>query len=119
MKTIAAILGLSAVTMSAMMAAPAFADTMQNAYANTIVVTDAHGTVVRYHFNADGSFELITPDNQTVPGTYTVANGQICLTPAGGQAACTQYVGDKNVGDTWTQTATDGGQITVSVQAGR
>ena len=52
-------------------------------------------------------------------GTYAVANGQICLTPAGGEPACTQYVGDKNVGDTWTQTATDGSQITVTVQAGR
>ena len=43
----------------------------------------------------------------------------ICLTPAGGQAACTAYVGDKNVGDTWTQTASDGSQITVTLQAGR
>ena len=117
MKKIAAILGLA---MSAtLMAPPAFADTMQNAYGNTIVVTYASGAAVRYHFNADGSFEIVTPDNQTVPGTYTVAGGQICLTPTGGQAACTDYVGDKNVGDTWTQTATDGSQITVTVQAGR
>ena len=41
------------------------------------------------------------------------------LTPAGGERGCTAYVGDKNVGDTWTQNGTDGGQITVTLQAGR
>ena len=116
MKRIAANIAAAAVALAA---APAFADTVQNAYGNTIVVTEANGVVVRYHFNADGSFELIGPDNQPVHGSYAVANGQICLTPAGGQAACTQYVGDKNVGDTWTQPASDGSQITVTLQAGR
>ena len=113
----AAAFAMSAAFMTS--AALAQTDTMQTAYGNTVVVTEPSGAVVRYHFNADGTFELIGPDNQPVNGTYSIANGQICLTPAGGQAACTEYVGDKNVGDTWTQTATDGGQITITLQAGR
>ena len=92
---------------------------MQAAYGNTIVVTEPGGAVVRYHFNADGTFDLVTPDGHTVTGTYTVGDGQICLAPQGGQQGCTEYVGDKNVGDTWTQRATDGSTVTISLQAGR
>jgi hypothetical protein len=92
---------------------------MQSAYDNTIVVTAPSGVVLRYHFNADGTYDFVTPDAHTVPGTYTVADGQICLTPTGGQQACTQYVGDKNVGDTWTQTGADGSQISIALVAGR
>lgn len=97
----------------------AFADTMANAYGNTIVITYPNGAAAQYHFNADGTFAIHAPDGSHVAGAYTVANGQICLTPTGGQQACTAYVGDKNVGDTWTQTATDGSTITVTLRAGR
>lgn len=97
----------------------AAADTMQNAYGNTITVTYPGGAVARYHFNADGTFMLMTPDHQHITGTYEIAGNQICLTPAGGQRGCTDYVAGKNVGDTWTQTGTDGAQITVALVAGR
>lgn len=114
MKTFAA-----ALAAAALFAAPAFADTMENAYANTIVITYPDGAQARYHFNADGSFTLFMPDGSQVSGAYEIAGEQICLTPAGGERACTAYVGGKNVGDTWTQTATDGSQINVTLQAGR
>lgn len=100
-------------------AGAAFADTIENGYGNTFVVTNGEGVTVRYHFNADGSFAATAPDGSTISGAYEVADGQLCLTPAGGERGCTAYVGDKNVGDTWTQAATDGGQITVTLEAGR
>lgn len=100
-------------------AGAAFADTIENGYGNTFVVTNAEGVAVRYHFNEDRTFAAVTPDGNTVTGTYELADGQLCITPAGGERGCTAYVGDKNVGDTWTQAATDGGQITVTLQAGR
>ncbi len=103
----------------ALAAGPAFADTMENAYGNTIVITYANGAEARYHFNADGTFGLHTPDGQHVHGAYEVAGEQICLTPNGGERACTAYVGGKNVGDAWTQTATDGSTINVRLEAGR
>lgn len=114
MKRIAAALALGV-----LVAGAAFADTMENSYSNTLVVTYASGAVARYHFNADGSFTLLTPDQRTVTGTYEVAGDQICLTPAGGARACTPYSPSRNVGDTWTQTASDGSTITVTLQAGR
>jgi hypothetical protein len=111
---VAVLLGLG------VMAAPALATPlMANAAGNTYVVTTADGAVVRYHFNDDGSFDYVTPDNHTVHGTYTVANGQICLTAEAGQPQCTGYAGDKNVGDTWTQKASDGTDISVALVAGR
>ena len=99
--------------------AAAFADTLENAAGNTVNVTNAEGATVRYHFDADHSFMMMTPDNQMVHGAWSVADGQICLTPTGGEPGCTDYVGDKNVGDSWTQRGIDGTQITVSVTAGR
>ena len=101
-------------------AAFAQADSMQTAYGNTVVVTEPNGTIYRYHFNADRSFDMVAPDGHTVPGTYQIASGQICLTYTGREGAeCTEHVTGKNVGDTWTQRGSDGNQITVSLQAGR
>ncbi|MBN8606428.1 MAG: hypothetical protein J0L81_05870 [Caulobacterales bacterium] len=97
----------------------AYADTLANAHENTVVVTYANGAQARYHFNADNTFGVHTPDGGHVHGTYELANGQLCLTPAGGERGCSAYVGDKNVGDSWTQTATDGSTINVTLEAGR
>jgi hypothetical protein len=116
MKKLAAALAVSLVALAA---SPVFADTMENAYGNTIVITYQSGASARYHFNADQTFTLIAPDGAQVRGSYEIAGDQICLTPAGGERACTQYVAGKSVGDSWTQVATDGSQITVTLQAGR
>jgi len=102
----------------ALMAGAAFADTVANAEGNTFVVTYPNGAQARYHFNADNTFAAQTPNGQ-VAGTYELSGGQLCLTPAGGERGCVAYAGDKNVGDTWTQTGTDGSQITVTLEAGR
>lgn len=97
----------------------ASADTMQNTVGNTLVVTTSTGAVVRYHFNADNTYTAAMPDGSSVNGAWEVAGDQICLTPAGGARGCTGYVADKNVGDSWTQTAVDGSSITVAITAGR
>jgi hypothetical protein len=116
MKKFAALVAIGAV----LSAGAAFADTMQNGVGNTFVVTNAEGTTLHYYFNADGGFTASTPaGDQVAAGAYEVADGQLCITPTGGERGCTPYVGDKNVGDTWTQNGTDGGQITVTLQAGR
>jgi hypothetical protein len=116
MKKLAVTLAFAA----AMATAPAYAQQMANAEGNTFVVTEANGVAVRYHFNNDGTWDAIGPDGSTANGTYSINGAQICLTPAGAaQPGCTEYHGDKNVGDTWTQLGTDGAQITVSLVAGR
>jgi hypothetical protein len=115
MRKFAAMLGLG----FAMAASAAFADTIQNSYGNTIVVTFANGGEARYHFEADGTFTMAAPDGSAVDGAYAINADQICFTPTGGEQSCAPYVGDKNVGDAWTQTGSDGSTITVSLQAGR
>lgn len=98
----------------------AAADTIENGYGNTFVVTAPDGSVANYYFDADGSFHATAPDGSPVTGTYTVANGQLCFTMTGAsQAQCTQVVSGKNVGDTWTQTDAAGNQISITLQAGR
>ena len=109
----------AAVAAAATMAGAAFADTIENSYGNTIVVTNESGGVARYHFDADNTFSVTLPDGNTAGGTYEVTSDQICLTMEGGEPACTEYDGSKNVGDTWTQAGSDGSTITVSIEAGR
>lgn len=103
----------------AALAGPALADTMENAYGNTIVVTYANGAEARYYFNADGTMQVLTPSGDTVSGAYEIDGDQICFTPDGGERGCTAYVGGKNVGDSWTQTGTDGAEVGVRLEAGR
>src|SRR5688500_14549899 len=100
-------------------AGAAFADTIQNGFGNTFVVTSASGAESRYYFNEDGTFTGLAPGGSQMAGRWTVEGDQLCLIPPSGQQACTQVVADKNVGDTWTQLGTDGAEITVSLQAGR
>lgn len=105
---------------AALIAAPAFADTMQNTYGNTVVVTYPSGGQALYHFNADGTFTGTAPGGSQMAGRYTAEGDQLCLIPPSGQAPqCTSIAMDKNVGDTWTQNAADGSQISVELRAGR
>lgn len=116
MKKLVAALALGA----AMMAGPAAADTMQNTYGNTIVVTYPNGSQALYHFNADGTFSGVAPGGSQMAGTYTTEGEQLCLiVPSAEAPACTSVAADKNVGDTWTQTGADGSQISVELRAGR
>jgi hypothetical protein len=104
----------------ALVAAPAFADTMQNAYSNTIVVTRAGASEeTLYHFNADGTFTGVAPGGSQMAGRFTLEGDQLCLIQPDGQPACTGVAADKNVGDTWTQLGVDGTEINVELRAGR
>ncbi len=108
----------SLAAIAALSAGVAFADTMENGYGNTFVVTNGAGEVARYQFDADNTF-MATAGETHGTGTWELADGQLCITPAGAERGCTPYTGDKNVGDTWTQNATDGGEISVTLEAGR
>jgi putative methionine-R-sulfoxide reductase with GAF domain len=116
MKKLFASLALGA----ALIAGPAIAGTMDNTYENTIVVTYANGSQALYHFNADGTFTGVAPGGSTMAGNYTAEGDQLCLIPPSGAAPqCTTIATDKNVGETWTQNAADGSEISVELRAGR
>lgn len=98
--------------------APAFADTLEGAYGNTVTVTTASGQTATYHFNADNTYMMMAGETH-LSGVWAINGEELCLTPEGGEPACAPYVGDKNVGDTWTQTGSDGSEITVTITEGR
>jgi hypothetical protein len=103
-------------------AAPAFAaDPMAAYFGNTAVVTDATGAVVKYQFDAGGKYTLVAPDGAKLTGTYTVADGKICLKPADPKTAggCAPQTDGKKVGDTWDITNDQGQKLTVKLVAGR
>ena len=105
--------------------ASAQADPLVGAYGNTLVRTMPDGTKVTTYFNADKTWEERNGDN-TVKGTFVLKDDtHVCMTvtdPAPSAPAkamnCIE-TSDHKVGDTWTRTAPDGQQITVSLIAGR
>jgi hypothetical protein len=109
------------VALGALLAAgPAFAQsTMQNTFGNTVVVTGASGSETRYFFNEDGTFTGVAPGGSQMAGRWRADGDQLCLIAPNGRENCTAVAGDKNVGDTWEQTSSDGSAITVTLQAGR
>jgi hypothetical protein len=116
MKKIAAVLAFGL----ALTGAAAFADTIENGYGNTFVVTSASGEVSRYQFNDDGTFTGVAPGGSAMAGTYTATDGQLCMNPPnGGAPMCTAIAADKIVGDSWEQLGVDGSPITVTLEAGR
>jgi len=106
--------------LAALAAGAASAETIQNAFGNTVVVTYADGRSVSYHFNEDGTFTGQAPGGMGLRGRWSIDGEQLCLIPPGGQApTCTEIASDKVVGDTWTQAAADGSEMTVTLQSGR
>jgi len=92
-------------------------DTMDATFGNTVTVTTAEGATINYYMNADGTYSM-TAGEDTVNGTWTEGDGQVCLTPEGGEEACSPLVDGKAVGDTWT--SGDGEtSITLSIVEGR
>ncbi|MDX2237908.1 MAG: hypothetical protein NW203_10130 [Hyphomonadaceae bacterium] len=109
---------IAAALLTACLAAPAAAGTMEAAHANTITSTDASGATLRWHFNADNSYHMAAPDGSHVAGRWALEGGQLCMVPQGGERACVPFEANKGVGDTWVaQTAN--GPVTVSIVAGR
>lgn len=115
MKRFAAVLAFGVV----LSGGAAFAETIQNGYGNTFVVTLGNGQSARYQFDADGTFRATGPDGSTQAGHYESANGQLCFLGEGDARQCAPLVADKNVGDTWQQLDANGNQITVTLEAGR
>ncbi|HRK63440.1 MAG TPA: hypothetical protein PLN53_03550 [Terricaulis sp.] len=101
------------------LAGAAQAQSIDNAFGNTVVVTLQNGASLRYHFNADRTFTLHAPDGTAHNGTWEIAGDQLCLTSEAMGRSCSALEGDRQVGDTWTSTSGDGSTVTLSLQRGR
>lgn len=105
----------------AALAGPALAATTMDAIlANTLTTQGADGAVVRWTFNADGSYRMTLPNGQTSAGTYAADAQTFCITPAGGQQTCVAPAPEgKGVGDSWQTKDAAGAAVTVAIVAGR
>lgn len=99
-------------------ATTAAAGTVENSFGHIIVSRSADGHETQWRYSADGSYTTTT-DGQTVSGTWTRSNDQLCLTPAGGAQTCYPDTDNKAVGDTWSVTMPDGQITTVTMVAGQ
>lgn len=104
---------------AAALSGAAFADTMEAAFDNTIVITYPSGGTSRYHFNRDGTFTATVPSGAEMRGRWEVAGDQLCFIALSNDRTCSPFVADKNVGDTWEQRATDGTIVRAGIEAGR
>jgi hypothetical protein len=104
---------------AALMFGAASADTIANSVGNTLTVTTSDGAVLRYHFESNGTYALIMPDQTRVTGAWVINGNQVCLTPQGQTQQCYAYDGSKKVGDTWTMTTPEGGTLTLGITQGR
>lgn len=110
---------LAAFAVAALIATPALAGELDSAFGNTVRVTLGNGAVVQYHYDADNTYTMIAPDGSQVHGAWALRGGQLCSTPTGGAESCVPVQAGRNVGDTWTQTDTDGATVTIAIVAGR
>ena len=53
--------------------------------AGQTVQVQTNGVVNNIYFAPDGTASIATPSGATVPGTWSAANGQLCLSAMGGQ----------------------------------
>lgn len=104
------------------LSATAFADPMASRYGNTIVITNAKGEVTKLHYEADGTFKAMAPAGE-IKGTWTVADGKLCLTqvepaPAADAQPICNPVTEHAVGDKWEMGEGDA-KVTIELVQGR
>jgi len=63
-----------------------------------------NGTTNTVYLDQGGAARLMTPAGNTVPGTWTAANGQLCLSKGGAQE-CWPYAGPFQAGHAVTLTS--------------
>ncbi len=101
-------------------AAPAFAETMDATFGNTVTVALPDGAVDRYFFEPDGSFVERSHDGQTYTGRWVRRGGQVCLSLADrADEDCAPFPLDKRVGDSWAMEKSGGASLAISIVRGR
>src|ERR1700744_2719869 len=118
---------LSLIGVLGLAATSACADPFEGLYGNTATSTSPKGKVYTYYFNKDGTFENHNPGGRVIKGTYVWKDAiTACFTvtdpaPAPGENAtnCRPFPVTHHVGDTWSETDSDGVTFTNAVIAGR
>jgi hypothetical protein len=75
-----------------------------------------NGTTNTVYLDPGGALRIVTPNGNTVPGTWTAANGQLCL-GVGGANECVPYTAPFQAGTPQTLTSSCGATETWLAQA--
>ena len=75
-----------------------------------------NGTTNTVYLDPGGQLRIATPNGNTVPGTWTAANGQLCL-GTGGVQECVPYTGPFEAGQPVTLTSSCAASETWLAQA--
>jgi len=75
-----------------------------------------NGTTNTVYLDPGGQLRIITPGGNTVPGTWTAANGQLCIGAAGARE-CVPYAAPFQAGQPLTLTSSCGATETWLAQA--
>ena len=102
-------------------------DPLAGLYGNTATSTSPNGKTTLYYFNPDGTFANRFPSGRMIRGAYAWKDATtLCFTvtdppPAKGETDtnCRPFTVAHRVGDTWTETDSEGVKYTNSVKAGR
>ena len=85
----------------ALVASPAFADTVDVLKKNTLTLTDAMGGVTTLLLSDEGKMEQTDPTGAWAAGVWAMEDRGLCWTARGKAGLCMPLEADKTVGDTW------------------
>jgi hypothetical protein len=80
------------------------------------ITVTTNGVTNTVYFDAGGTARIVTPNGNTVPGTWSAANGQLCL-GANGAQECVPYNGPFQPSQPQTLTSSCGAAETWLAQA--
>ena len=101
--------------LSSMLPAVAMAQAGSEVIGQPIQVT-TNGVTNTVYLDPGGQLRVLTPAGRTVPGTWTAANGQLCLLVGAGQE-CVPYAGPFQAGAPMTLTSSCGASETWLAQS--
>ena len=108
-----------AMTVTATMPAAAFAQPAWTPGVEIVgqpIQVTTNGTTNTLYLDAGGQLRIVTPAGNTVPGTWTAANGQLCL-GAGGVNECVPYTAPFQAAQPLTLTSSCGATETWLAQS--
>jgi hypothetical protein len=94
------------VAVAALLPAVAWAQDASEVIGQPIQVT-TNGVVNTVYLDPGGQLRILTPGGNTIPGTWTAANGQLCIS-AGGPQECVPYTTPFQAGAPQTLTSSCG-----------
>ena len=95
------------IAVGAMLPAAALAQATGAEVVGQPIQVTTNGVVNTLYLDPGGSLRIMTPGGNTVPGTWTAANSQLCL-GVGGAQECVPYVGPFQAGAPLTVTSSCG-----------